>query len=147
MSVSVIICAAGKGERAGFSQNKVFEHYQGIPVLERTISAFLRDDVSQIIVAHAREDMPFLKYYQKCEEFEDYSESIKVVANGSEEIIYKGKKDRTFSINLNIEKDIEQLLLRLLNVTIFSSHIFLYISDSYAETSRLPVPYSAVVPS
>ena len=65
MSVSVIICAAGKGERAGFSQNKVFEHYQGIPVLERTISAFLRDDVSQIIVAHAREDMPFLKYYQK----------------------------------------------------------------------------------
>lgn len=54
MSISVIICAAGRGTRAGF--NKLLAPYQGIPVIERTICAFLRKDVSQILVAHAKED-------------------------------------------------------------------------------------------
>ena len=54
MNVSVVICAAGKGTRAGF--NKLLAPYQGIPVVERTICAFLREDVSQILLAHSAED-------------------------------------------------------------------------------------------
>lgn len=56
MSVSVIICAAGKGERAGFAFNKIFAPYEGIPVIERTIAAFLLPEITQIIVAHNPED-------------------------------------------------------------------------------------------
>ena len=56
MSVSVIICAAGKGSRAGFEKNKVFIPYEGIPVIERTITAFLLPEITQIIVAHNAEN-------------------------------------------------------------------------------------------
>lgn len=56
MSVSVIICAAGKGERAGFSFNKIFAPYEGIPVIERTVAAFMLPEITQIIVAHNPED-------------------------------------------------------------------------------------------
>ena len=56
MSVSVILCAAGKGTRAGFSNNKIFALYEGIPVIERTISAFLLPEITQLIVAYNKED-------------------------------------------------------------------------------------------
>jgi 2-C-methyl-D-erythritol 4-phosphate cytidylyltransferase/2-C-methyl-D-erythritol 2,4-cyclodiphosphate synthase len=56
MSVSVIICAAGKGTRTGFSENKVFAPYEGIPVIERTIAAFMLPAITQIILAYNAED-------------------------------------------------------------------------------------------
>lgn len=56
MSVSVILCAAGKGERAGFPFNKLLAPYQGLPVIERTICAFLRADVTQLLLAHSPAD-------------------------------------------------------------------------------------------
>ena len=56
MSVSVILCAAGKGTRAGFSNNKIFALYEGIPVIERTIAAFLLPEITQLIVAYNKED-------------------------------------------------------------------------------------------
>ena len=56
MSVSVILCAAGTGSRAGFEKNKVFMPYEGIPVIERTITAFLLPEITQIIVAHNPSD-------------------------------------------------------------------------------------------
>ena len=56
MSVSVIICAAGKGVRAGFERNKLLAPYEGIPVLERTLSAFTFPEVTQVIVAYNKQD-------------------------------------------------------------------------------------------
>lgn len=53
MSVSVIICAAGKGTRAGFEKNKVLMPYQGIPVIERTVAAFLLPEITQILLAYS----------------------------------------------------------------------------------------------
>ncbi|MBQ9081357.1 MAG: 2-C-methyl-D-erythritol 2,4-cyclodiphosphate synthase [Clostridia bacterium] len=53
MNVSVIICAAGKGSRAGFEKNKLLlpmPGEKGITVLEKTVRAFLREDITQIIV-------------------------------------------------------------------------------------------------
>ncbi len=38
--ISVIICAAGTGARAGFDQNKLLVPLLGIPALERSLSAF-----------------------------------------------------------------------------------------------------------
>lgn len=40
MNVSVIVCAAGKGERAGFNKNKLMTPLNGAPVLHYTLSAF-----------------------------------------------------------------------------------------------------------
>jgi len=55
-SVTVIVCAAGKGERAGFSKNKLLVPVQGSTVLERTLSAFDLPAVSEILVTSSTED-------------------------------------------------------------------------------------------
>ena len=38
--ITAIICAAGKGTRAGFSENKVLHELGGLPVLSWSLSAF-----------------------------------------------------------------------------------------------------------
>ena len=38
--ISVIICAAGRGRRAGFAENKVLHELGGLPVLSWSLSAF-----------------------------------------------------------------------------------------------------------
>ncbi|MGN0806762.1 MAG: 2-C-methyl-D-erythritol 2,4-cyclodiphosphate synthase [Candidatus Coproplasma sp.] len=40
MKISVIICAAGKGERAGFNKNKLLVPLNGAPALHYTLTAF-----------------------------------------------------------------------------------------------------------
>lgn len=40
MKISVIVCAAGKGERAGFNKNKLTALLNGVPALYYTLSAF-----------------------------------------------------------------------------------------------------------
>lgn len=40
MNISVIVCAAGRGERAGFDKNKLMAPLNGAPVLHYTLSAF-----------------------------------------------------------------------------------------------------------
>ncbi|MGN0813226.1 MAG: 2-C-methyl-D-erythritol 2,4-cyclodiphosphate synthase [Candidatus Coproplasma sp.] len=40
MKISVIICAAGKGERAGFNKNKLMAIFDGAPALDYTLTAF-----------------------------------------------------------------------------------------------------------
>ncbi len=45
MKISVIVCAAGKGERAGFNKNKLLIPVNGAPVLHYTLSAFDAFDV------------------------------------------------------------------------------------------------------
>lgn len=55
MTVSVIICAGGTGSRAGFKKNKLLVKYDNLTVLEHTLSAFMREDVSQIVIASSKE--------------------------------------------------------------------------------------------
>jgi len=50
-SVSVIICAAGKGERAGFSKNKLLARINGEPVLKKTVAAFDFPEIDEILLA------------------------------------------------------------------------------------------------
>ena len=54
--VSAVICAGGKGTRAGFSQNKLLKNVLGIPVLERTLAALSLPEIDEIVVAAARDD-------------------------------------------------------------------------------------------
>lgn len=57
-NVCALICAGGKGTRAGFNKNKLLKDVLGIPVLERTIAAFAAAGISEIVVAAAKEDFP-----------------------------------------------------------------------------------------
>lgn len=56
MSVSAIICAAGRGERAGFGKNKLLVKYDNLTALEHALSAFMREDVTEIVVTASPED-------------------------------------------------------------------------------------------
>ena len=57
MSVSVIVCSAGKGLRAGFSKNKLLVPFQGETVLFKTLSAFNFPEINEIIVTSSAEDL------------------------------------------------------------------------------------------
>jgi len=60
--VSVIVPAAGAGERFGAKRNKIFEHIKGQPVFIRTLEAFsTRDDVCQVLLVVSAGDMEQMK--------------------------------------------------------------------------------------
>ncbi|MBO4990374.1 MAG: 2-C-methyl-D-erythritol 4-phosphate cytidylyltransferase [Clostridia bacterium] len=54
--ISVIICGAGKGARAGFSENKLFYPLDGKTVIERTVEAFSLPFIDEIIVTSSQAD-------------------------------------------------------------------------------------------
>lgn len=56
-SICAIICAAGKGTRAGFEQNKVLVPLNGKRVLEWTLSAFDFSLIDEILVTASVDDM------------------------------------------------------------------------------------------
>lgn len=53
--ITVILCAAGKGERAGFLDNKVLRERNGLPVLCHSLSAF-SPFADEILIACRKED-------------------------------------------------------------------------------------------
>lgn len=56
-TVGVIICAAGKGFRAGFEKNKLLVPLQGERVLKKTLSAFQLPYIDEIVVACSADDL------------------------------------------------------------------------------------------
>lgn len=66
-SIGVIICAAGKGQRAGFAKNKLLVPFDGTTLLFKTISAFDFPAIDEIIVTANAEDMEEISLL--CESF------------------------------------------------------------------------------
>lgn len=54
--ISVIICAAGKGERAGFDKNKLLVPLYGAPAVWHALKKFNIPEVDEVIVAASAED-------------------------------------------------------------------------------------------
>lgn len=54
--VSAIICAAGKGERAGFGKNKLLAPLYGAPALYHTLKKFKTEEIGEVIVTSSKED-------------------------------------------------------------------------------------------
>ena len=75
-SVCAIICAAGKGNRAGFEKNKLLIPFEGSTVLEKTLSAFNYPAIDEIIVTSSERD--FAEISLLCEKMEN----AKVVLGG-----------------------------------------------------------------
>ncbi|MDE7330387.1 MAG: 2-C-methyl-D-erythritol 2,4-cyclodiphosphate synthase [Clostridia bacterium] len=55
--VSAIICAAGKGERAGFAVNKLLAPLYGVPALWHTLKKFDIDEIDEVIVTSSKTDL------------------------------------------------------------------------------------------
>ena len=55
-TVSVIICAAGKGERAGFGKNKLLTPVYGEPALYHTLEKFNIPEIDEVIVTSSKFD-------------------------------------------------------------------------------------------
>ncbi len=53
--MTVIICAAGKGERTGFNENKILRELNGLPILSYSLSAFA-PFVDEILVTVTEKD-------------------------------------------------------------------------------------------
>ena len=96
MSVSVIVCAAGKGERAGFSQNKLFKPVLGTPLLALTLQAFELDCIDEIIVAYSPSDKA------EIEKIVEPFKNVKLVEGGATrfETVYNALKQATSEIVL-----------------------------------------------
>ena len=96
MSVSVIVCAAGKGERAGFSQNKLFKPVLGTPLLALTLQAFELDCIDEIIVAYSPSDKA------EIEKIVEPFKNVKLVEGGATrfETVYNALKQATGEIVL-----------------------------------------------
>ena len=56
-SIGVIICAAGRGHRAGFDKNKLLVPFEGSTLLFKTVSAFDFPSIDEIVVTANAEDM------------------------------------------------------------------------------------------
>lgn len=56
MKVSAVICAAGRGERAGFDKNKLLAPLWGAPALWHTLKKFSLPEIDEIIIAVSERD-------------------------------------------------------------------------------------------
>ena len=54
--ITAIVCAAGKGERTGFNENKILRDLNGLPVLSYSLSAFA-PFVDEILVTATEKDV------------------------------------------------------------------------------------------
>ena len=75
-TVCAIVCAAGKGARAGFEKNKLLVPFDGSTVLEKTLSAFDYPAIDEIIVTSSEND--FAEISLLCKKLEN----AKVVLGG-----------------------------------------------------------------
>ena len=94
-TVCAIICAAGKGTRAGFEKNKLLLPFEGKTILEKTLSAFHFPAIDEIIVTSSERD--FAEISALCAPF-----SAKVVLGGETrtDSVYNALKAATADIVL-----------------------------------------------
>lgn len=55
--ISAVICAAGRGERAGFNKNKLLAPLLGEPALWHTLEKFDIDEIDEVIVTSSETDL------------------------------------------------------------------------------------------
>ena len=95
-TVCAIICAAGKGSRAGFEKNKLLLAVEGKTILEKTLSAFDFPLIDEIIVTSSEND--FAEISAICHTFE----RTKTVLGGATrtDSVYNALKEATADIVL-----------------------------------------------
>ena len=59
MKISVILACAGSGTRANLGFNKLLYDIGGMTIFEKTLSKFIREDISQIVITSSEEDFEY----------------------------------------------------------------------------------------
>lgn len=95
MKVTAIICAAGKGERAGYSRNKLLVPLHGEPTLYHTLRKFAIDEIDEIIVTSAAADF----------------EEITTLCSHFNATVVLGGETRTESVKNALEKASGEIVL------------------------------------
>ena len=93
--ISVIICAAGKGERAGFEKNKLLAPLYGAPALWHTLKKFDMPEIDEVIVAVSECDL----------------EEIAALCKPSNYKVVKGGATRTESVKRALEAVTGEIVL------------------------------------
>ena len=95
-TVCAIVCAAGKGARAGFEKNKLLVPFEGSTALEKTLSAFDYPAIDEILVTSSETD--YAEISALCEKFTN----AKVVLGGETrtQSVYNALKVATADIVL-----------------------------------------------
>lgn len=79
-TVCAIICAAGKGLRAGFEKNKLLTLIDGEPVIKKTLDAFSFPAIKEIILSVSEEDKAEME--RLCADYS--SPAVKIVLGGKD---------------------------------------------------------------
>ena len=93
--ISTIICAAGKGERAGFKKNKLLVPLYGEPALFRTLQKFDIPEIDEVIITSSESDF----------------EAISALASPFGFKVIKGGESRTQSVKLALEEVTGEIVL------------------------------------
>lgn len=92
MSVTIIIPAAGSGQRMNLQTKKQFLSLDGIPMIIRTLQAFNRfQPIKEVIVATAQEDIGYLKNLVKAYDF-DWNLTFVEGGNNRQASVYNALK-------------------------------------------------------
>ncbi len=95
-SVCAIICAAGRGSRAGFAKNKLLVPFQGATPLEKSVEAFCFPSIDEVIITASAEDYEEISLL--CKKYAN----AKVVLGGETRTrsVYNGLKETAADIVL-----------------------------------------------
>ncbi len=100
MKISVILACAGSGNRMNLGYNKLRYEVSNMSIFEMTLSKFIRDDISQIIVTTSEEDLEYFKSKTK-----GFEKDIKFVLGGKE------RSDSIFNALQEIDKDTDLVVI------------------------------------
>ena len=100
MKISAIITCAGKGDRMGLGYNKLRYEINGLSIFEYTLSKFIRDDISQIIVTSSNDDVDFFVSKTK-----DLNINVKVVEGGAT------RQDSVYNALEALDKDTDLVII------------------------------------
>ena len=100
MKISVILACAGSGNRMNLGYNKLRYEVSNMSIFEMTLSKFIRDDISQIIVTTSQEDLEYFKSKTK-----GFEKEIKYVLGGKE------RSDSIFNALQEIDKDTDLVII------------------------------------
>ena len=100
MKISVILACAGSGNRMNLGYNKLRYEVSNMSIFEMTLSKFIRDDISQIIVTTNNDDLEFFKSKTK-----GFEKKIQFVLGGKE------RSDSIFNALQSIDNDTDYVII------------------------------------
>ena len=133
MKINVILACAGSGSRMNLGFNKLRYDIGGITIFEKTLSKFLRDDISNIYITSSQDDLEFFKDKTK-----DLEIPCKIILGG------KTRQESVFNALSSMDKDTDIVLIHdgarpFISSDIIKNAIDMAISNGNAVVCAHPI--------